>query len=62
MTQKQFLTTLEVAELTGIPTGTLRYWRHRGEGPPSFRLGRRVVYRAERLWDWIDAQESKLGA
>ena len=43
---REYLTTAEVSELTGIPVGTLRYWRHRrrGEGPKSFCLGRRVAY------------------
>ena len=29
--------------------GTLAQWRHRGEGPPFVRLGRKVVYRVEAL-------------
>jgi excisionase family DNA binding protein len=45
----------EVAELTGVPVSTLRYWRHRGqdEGPPMFRLGRRVVAYADDVHAWI---------
>jgi len=35
---------------------TLRYWRHLGIGPDSFRLGRRVVYRRDDLDRWITAQ------
>jgi hypothetical protein len=35
---------------------TLRYWRHLGTGPNSFRLGRRVLYRRADLRSWIDAQ------
>jgi len=34
----------------------MRYWRHLGTGPRSFRLGRRVVYRLGDLRAWIDAQ------
>jgi hypothetical protein len=30
-------------EQTGIPVATLRWWRHIGEGSPSFRLGRKNV-------------------
>ena len=40
----EYLTTAEVAELLRRSPNTLRYWRHRGEGPPSFRVGRRVLY------------------
>lgn len=51
------LETSGVSELTGIPAATLRYWRHANEGPPSFKLGRRVVYRREAVEDWIAKRE-----
>jgi predicted DNA-binding transcriptional regulator AlpA len=46
----------EVAEVTGIPEATLRFWRHEGRGPKSAKLGRRVVYREADVLAWIDAQ------
>lgn len=46
-----------VSELTGISAATLRYWRHVNEGPPSFKLGRRVVYRREAVEEWVAEQE-----
>jgi excisionase family DNA binding protein len=46
----------EAAELLRAPVATLRYWRHLGSGPHSFRLGRRVLYRRDDLHAWIDAQ------
>jgi predicted DNA-binding transcriptional regulator AlpA len=52
----------EVSEITRIDVDTLRYWRHKGEGPPSFRLGRRVVYPEPELYRWIQAQARKDGA
>ncbi|MDC8982156.1 helix-turn-helix domain-containing protein [Mycobacterium marinum] len=42
----------------GIPEATLRYWRHCGQGPASFKLGRRLVYRREELDRWLAEQES----
>ncbi len=42
----ELLTVTDVAEITRLSAGTLRYWRALEEGgPPSFRLGRRVMYR-----------------
>jgi predicted DNA-binding transcriptional regulator AlpA len=35
------------------PVSTLRYWRHLGTGPHSFRLGRRVVYRRADVTAWL---------
>ena len=46
----------EVAELTGLPVNTLRFWRHRGTGPRSIKLGRRVVYRECDVVAWIEKQ------
>ena len=39
-----YMTTAEVAELLRAPIETVRYWRHVGKGPASFKLGRRVLY------------------
>lgn len=52
----QILTTAEVAEKLRVPVGTLRYWRHNGEGPRSFKLGRSVRYYASDVEAYIDAQ------
>lgn len=49
----------EVAALTGLPMSTLRYWRLRGEGPPMFRLGRRVVAKRSDVVAWIDAEAQR---
>lgn len=47
----------EVSAQTLVPVGTLRYWRHIGTGPESFKLGRRVVYRQSAVDAWIAAQQ-----
>ncbi len=47
------LTTAEVAQIMRSPVSTLRYWRHLGTGPHSFRLGRRVVYRRADVTAWL---------
>jgi DNA-binding transcriptional MerR regulator len=51
----QYLTTAEVADLCRSRPETVRYWRHIGYGPPSFRVGRRVLYEAVKVRDWIGA-------
>ena len=50
------LTTAEVAAIIRAPASTLRYWRHLGTGPHSFRLGRRVVYRRADVAEWLHEQ------
>lgn len=46
----------EVAELLRTPANTLRYWRATNQGPPSFRLGRRVAYFADDVDAWVEEQ------
>ena len=51
------MTTEDVAKVTGIPVGTLRYFRSTGKGPASFRLAGRVRYRRSEVLGWIADQE-----
>ena len=48
MTDTDLLTITEAAALLRTPVATLRWWRHQGTGPASFRIGRRVFYRRRR--------------
>jgi DNA-binding transcriptional MerR regulator len=59
--QPELLTIAQAAELVRAPVATLRYWRHLGTGPHSFRLGGRVLYRRDDLRAWIDAQHDQDG-
>jgi predicted DNA-binding transcriptional regulator AlpA len=52
----KLLTMQEVAERYPIQEATLRFWRHKGDGPPSARIGRRVMYREADIESWINAQ------
>jgi len=53
------LTLVEVATRLRVPEATLRYWRTRGEGPTGFKVGRRVVYRATTVDQWLAELERK---
>lgn len=46
------LTTEEVAERFRTTPETVRYWRHVGKGPQSFKFGRRVLYALEDVEAW----------
>jgi excisionase family DNA binding protein len=54
--ESELLTITEAADVLRAPVATLRYWRHLGTGPRSFRIGRRVLYRRADLRAWIDVQ------
>ena len=49
----------EAAEFLSTTEGTLAQWRHRGEGPPFLRMGRKVAYRVESLDSWLRDLEVK---
>lgn len=53
----KYLTTTEVAELLRVPSETVRYWRHVGKGPSSFKIpgGRRVLYAAADVEAFVEA-------
>ncbi|MEV1076926.1 helix-turn-helix domain-containing protein [Streptomyces sp. NPDC050211] len=56
---RAFLNVRDAAEYLGLSPHTLYVWRHRRQGPPSFRMGRRgrVMYRLEALDAWVREQE-----
>lgn len=55
MEASEHLTTEEVAELFRTVPSSVRYWRHQGKGPRSFRVGRRVLYRRSDVQAWAEA-------
>lgn len=55
----EFRTTAEVAAQLRRSPETVRYWRHIGYGPPSFKLGRRVLYDTDELTAWIADERRK---
>ena len=52
----RLMTMGEVSDLLGIPISTLYGWRHRGEGPAGYRIGRYVRYRREAVEAWIETR------
>jgi hypothetical protein len=47
----------EAAEILLSYVDTLRYWRHLGIGPRSFKIGRRIYWRSE-VYRWPCEQEA----
>ena len=54
--EDELLTIQEVADVVRVPVATLRYWRHLGTGPRSFRIGRSVRYWRTEVFAWLDEQ------
>lgn len=52
----RLMTLPQVAELLQRPPATLRYMRHRGEGPPSAVIAGRIMYREDDVHAWVEEQ------
>jgi excisionase family DNA binding protein len=48
-----FITTTELAALMRTSPETVRYWRHVGKGPVSFKAGRKVLYERSDVETWL---------
>lgn len=53
----EYLDSVNLEQLTGTPASTWRYWAHIGSGPPSFKIGRRRVWKKTTVLQWLADQE-----
>jgi prophage regulatory protein len=58
---KDFLGARDLEALTGTKASTWRYWASIGEGPASFKLGRRRVWKKSIVLEWLAEQENRAG-
>jgi excisionase family DNA binding protein len=52
----RLMTITDLSEMLGVPVDTLYGWRHRGEGPAGYRIGRHVRYRKATVEAWLDTR------
>ena len=53
-----YLTTEELATWLRTSPETVRFWRHVGKGPRSFKIGRRVLYARADVLAYIAERQS----
>lgn len=58
MTEHEYLTPQEVADLFRVPLDTVRYWRKRGDGPIPVKVGKHLRYPIDR----VDAYRKRIAA
>ena len=56
--EREIVSALELEQLTGTKASTWRYWASIGQGPPSFKLGRRRVWKKSSVLAWLAEQET----
>lgn len=50
----KLITVPEVAAILGVPVSTMHQWAARGDGPPSFKIGKHRRFSAEVVARWLD--------
>lgn len=50
---RKLITTAQLAERLCTVPSTCRYWRHIGYGPPSIKVGRKVLYDEDAVEGWL---------
>lgn len=59
--ENEFLTAVDLERWTGTKAATWRYWAFLDQGPHSFKIGRRRVWRRAVVEAWLREQERKEG-
>lgn len=53
----RLLRVVDVAVILSVPPSTVHHWAMRGDGPPSFKIGKHRRFSAEVVAQWLaDAQ------
>jgi len=53
-TDDRLWSVLQTSDYLGIPVGTLYQWRHRGQGPRAFKVGRWLRYDPAEVRRWLE--------
>lgn len=56
-TQDSIMTPADTAVLIGVSSRTLSRWHQQRLGPPRIKVGRRILFRRERVLEWLIANE-----
>jgi excisionase family DNA binding protein len=53
---ERLMSITDLSEMLGVPIHTLYRWRHKGEGPVGYRIGRHVKYRRATVEAWLETR------
>ncbi len=54
----ELLTVRDVAEILHVPISTVHHWAVRGDGPPSFKVGKHRRFDAGAVASWLEKQKT----
>jgi excisionase family DNA binding protein len=52
-------TSSELATYLGVPITTIYHWRGKRQGPPGFRVGKRLCFRATDVVEWLEERSGR---
>jgi excisionase family DNA binding protein len=55
----ELLSVVELAEYLGVPVSTIHYWRGNEKGPPGFKVGKQLRFRAVDVVRWLEERARK---
>ncbi|MGL5824341.1 MAG: helix-turn-helix transcriptional regulator [Nocardioides sp.] len=55
----RLLTVADVAAILSVPASTVHHWAVRGQGPPSFKVGKHRRFDAATVAAWIEAAKGE---
>jgi excisionase family DNA binding protein len=55
----ELLTVEQLAAYLHVPVTTIYAWRGRKKGPPAVRYGKRLVFRADDVRNWLEQQNTR---
>ena len=56
---ERLMTIADLSMMLGVPIDTLDGWRHRGQGPRGYRVGRHVRFRRSSVEAWLEDQADR---
>jgi excisionase family DNA binding protein len=58
----ELLSVVELADYLGVPVSTIHYWRGKEEGPPGFKVGKQLRFRAADVVHWLEERARREAA
>jgi len=54
------LSAVELAQYLGVPVSTIHFWRGKGKGPPGFKVGKSLRFRAVDVNRWLAERSTEV--
>lgn len=56
---ERFVPVEQILDTTGLTRSAFYSLRHRGEGPPAYRFGKRLMFKWSEVEEWIESRRDE---